>query len=158
MGSSKPTMSLLPIHPKAWPKAVPEKSARIPISCLEAVTSLPFPNKNFTDLPTSNVPFQFLTSINLSSIPWSILTSVLTCILNGLQRRVKCLSSIQQPSLSSTFPRRMNSTKFPSALPYVLVLTCKKNCCNSVQHGNVGLGYYYMPAQQTLLQRNRHLI
>lgn len=68
-GELKPTMSLLPIHPKAWPKAVPEKSARIPISCLEAVTSLPFLNKNFTALPTSNVPFQVLTSINLSSIP-----------------------------------------------------------------------------------------
>ena len=38
-------------------------------------------------------------------------------------------------SLSSTFPRRMNSNKFPSALFYVLVLTWKKkNCCKTVQH------------------------
>lgn len=61
--------------------------------------------------------------------------------------------------LSSYFPRRMNSTKFPLALCFVLVLTLKQLLQDSpvFHYSSVGLGYYYVPGRQPLLQENRHL-
>lgn len=60
-------MRLLSSHPRAWPKAVPERNDRILASCLKAVTSLPFPNKSIANLPSSNISLQLLSSITCHS-------------------------------------------------------------------------------------------
>lgn len=86
------------------------RNARISVSCLEAVISLPSPGRASELFPVPVSSSSSVTALNLQTTPFpdlqlviSTFTAVLFCIFSGLQRRGNCLSFIATAFISFHF-------------------------------------------------------